>query len=233
MKSETAERLLKLVKRNYQEISVDFNATRKKEIWPEIREMTTDIKNDDKILDVGCGNGRLLETLKDKKLEYLGVDNSEELIKIARQNYPTFKFVVGDILDLRGIAGRFDYIFCLAVLSHLPGEELRLKALKEMKSKLKEGGRIIISVWNLWGPAKGRKDYRPLIFKNWFLKIIRQNDLDTGDLIFPWKNSRGEEISRRYYHAFRKRELKDLVNSAGLNLKVLKKDLYNYWLILD
>jgi len=233
MKPETAERLLKLVKRNYQEIAADFNATRKKEIWPEIRGVAAEIKDGAKILDIGCGNGRLLEALKSKKIGYLGLDNSEELIKRARQNYPAYKFIVGDILNLPEISADFDYIFCLAVLQHLPGRNLRLQALKEMKSKLKDGGQIIISVWNLWNPAKGKRDYRKLLFKSWFLKIIGKSDLDIGDLIFPWKNSRGEAVSNRYYHAFRKKELKNLAMSAGLNLRELKKDSYNYWLILD
>jgi 2-polyprenyl-3-methyl-5-hydroxy-6-metoxy-1,4-benzoquinol methylase len=184
-------------------------------------------------LDVGCGSGHLLAALADKEVEYLGVDSSTELIKLARQNYPTKNFLVGDILKLEKIAGDFDYIFCLAVLPHLPGEKLRLQALRGMKDKLRVGGQIVISVWNLWRSAPGRPDYRPRLFKSWFLSSIGQNDLDFGDLIFPWKNSRGEAVSDRYYHAFRRRELKNLVAKAGLNLVELKIDPFNYWLILN
>jgi SAM-dependent methyltransferase len=233
MEEAVADKLRALVKRNYKVIAADFDATRKKEIWPEIRNWTEKIKTGDRILDAGCGNGRLLEALKDKNLDYLGIDGSEELIERARLNYPKNRFLVGDLLDLKKIADtNFDYIFCLAVLQHIPGEALRLKALEEMKNKLRTGGKIIISVWNLWNVGGKGKKYRKQLFKNWFLKICGRNQLDSGDLIFPWKNSRGEAVSERYYHAFTGRELKRLAMKAGLIVSCLEKDRFNYWLIL-
>jgi 2-polyprenyl-3-methyl-5-hydroxy-6-metoxy-1,4-benzoquinol methylase len=237
MKKDTAENLLALVKNNYRQIATDFDVTRQKEIWPEVRNLAMAIKDGDKILDVGCGNGRLLETITDRKIEYLGIDNSEELIQLAKQHYSKNKFLVADILNLQNISdipsGVFNYIFCLAVLQHIPSKELRIKALREMKDKLAVNGEIIISVWNLWSPAWKQKKYRQLVFKNWFLKIIGKNDFDFGDLIFPWKNSRGEVISERYYHAFKGNELRKLTRRAGLKVRNITKDRYNYWLILS
>ncbi|MFA6995543.1 MAG: class I SAM-dependent methyltransferase [Patescibacteria group bacterium] len=234
MKNEVAENLLNLVKRNYKEIAAEFDATRKKEIWPEIKNLVADIRDGDKILDVGCGNGRLLETLKDKNISYLGVDNSEELIKIARQNYPDYKFLVGDILSLQTITkDSFDYIFCVAVLPHIPSKKLQIQALEELRGRLNLGGVIILSVWNLWNRAVGKEKYRRLIFKNGLLKLSGRNKLDLGDLVFPWKNAAGVAVSDRYYHAFTKLELKDLAKKTGLSVKKIKKDKFNYWLILQ
>ena len=233
MDKATAANLLKIVHDNYNEIAADFNATRKKEIWPEIIKLTEKIKDNDRILDLGCGNGRLIEALKDTKIEYLGIDNSEELIKLARVNYPTSKFIMADILDLEKIeeikTAKFDYIFCLATLQHLPSPELRVKVLREMKLLLSDKGRIIISNWNMWTKQK----YRRLIFKTFFNKLRGKNKLEFGDILFPWKNSRGEIISQRYYHAFLKRELFNLARKAGCDILSLYKDQYNYWLILE
>jgi ubiquinone/menaquinone biosynthesis C-methylase UbiE len=233
MKQETVTSLLALVKQNYNEIAADFDATRKKEIWPKVLDFAADIKDGDKILDVGCGNGRLLEALKGKEVEYLGIDNSTELIKIARRNYPGEKFVEGDLLDLQAITdNNFDYIFCLAVLPHIPSQKLRIKALEELRGKLGPQGRIILSVWNLWSRAAGKDKLRRLILKNGLLKISGRTKLDLGDLVFPWKNSRGEAVSNRYYHVFTKLELRDLAHKTGLRFKSLKKDKFNYWLVL-
>lgn len=229
MKKKIVEQLLLVVKRNYEAIAVDFDLTRKKEVWPKMRELAEVVNNNDKVLDVGCGNGRLLEVFVNKKIKYLGIDNSETLIKIAKGNYSNNEFQVGNILSLdQGPENNFDYVFCLAVLQHIPSRELRLQALRQMKSKLAPGGTLIISVWNLWK----NKKYRPLIFKNYWLKIIGRNKLGFNDLLFPWVNNRGEKGSERYYHAFTKKELKKLARLAGLKLQKLEGDQYNYWYIL-
>ncbi|MFA5131602.1 MAG: class I SAM-dependent methyltransferase [Patescibacteria group bacterium] len=230
MEEKKAQELLALVKRNYAEIAASFDATRKKEIWPEIRTIAADVPNGARVLDLGCGNGRLLEVFKNKNVKYLGIDNSEALIKHAQTNYPENKFIVADLLSLdRATPEKFNYIFCLAVLQHIPSPELRLAALKQMKQKLEAGGRIIISVWNLWQSPK----HRHLLLRNYWLKIFKRNDLGWNDLLFPWKNSRGEEVSERYYHAFTKKELKKLARLAGLRSLRLNRDKHNFWVILE
>lgn len=232
MKEEKAQELLELVKNNYQDIAADFDATRKKEIWPEIRIFADKVKVGDSVLDLGCGNGRLLEALKGKEIEYIGVDNSFGLIKLAQANYPAERFVVGDALALDNIdslAGRkYNFIFCLAVLQHIPSEELKVKALRLMADKLTDEGEIIISNWNLWE----HKKYKGILIRRWFLGLFNHGGLAFNDLIFPWNDSRGEQKSRRYYHAFTVKELKRLALSAGLKISVLKKDKYNFWMVL-
>jgi len=244
MDKQTQKYLLELVKRNYEEIAVDFNTTRKKFLWPELIKLAEMIKDGDKILDIGCGNGRLIEAFKDKKINYLGVDNSEKLIEAAEINYKlpinNYEFKVVDILELDKLSeNNFDYIFCIAVFHHLPGDDLRIKALEQMKNKLKPGGKIIITAWNFWSKEK----FRRLILKYGLLKIIGKNKFDFGDIIFNWGNNKpphllnkcegkGEKVSQRYYHAFTKKELKKIVFRSGLKIEKLYKDKHNYYLIL-
>jgi len=230
MNIKESQELLQIVKRNYQEIAASFDATRKKEVWPEIRNLAADTKDGYRILDVGCGNGRLLEALKEKNIYYLGVDSSAELIKLAKQNYEGRQFLVEDILNLNNISEtNFDRVYCLAVLQHIPSRELRLQALQQMSAKLNESGLLIISVWNLWQSSK----HRPLLLKNFWLKILGKYKLDYNDLLFPWRDSSGKELSERYYHAFTKKELKKLARLAGLRIMRLDRDAYNFWLILE
>jgi len=228
MRPEITQELLALVKRGYNDIAADFDMTRKKAIWPEIKKLAAEVQDGEAVLDAGCGNGRLLEVLP-ARVEYLGVDNSEELIKLARRNYPNHKFVVADILNLDSVPKQsFDQVFCLAVLQHIPSRELRVAALQQLADKLKPSGRLVISVWNLWQSPK----HRLLLLKNYWSKILGQGKLDYGDLLFPWKNSGGQEVGERYYHAFTKQELRQITRLAGLKIENFNRDKYNYWLIL-
>ena len=225
MDRKTQNELLEIVRRNYSQIADDFSETRRKYLWPEIVRQAAAVKDGDRVLDVGCGNGRLLEALRDKNVDYLGVDASKELLEIAGKHYTGHKFAAGDILRLGEIPDvGFDYVFCLAVLHHLPGSDLRVAALKQLKNKIKPDGKIILTVWNLWS----RKKYRRLIWKFTLLKILKKNKMDFGDIVFDWKN---EADKTRYYHAFRLGELRRIIKRAGLKIEKLYKDEYNYYAV--
>lgn len=229
MKQDTKNRLLKIVHNNYREIAAQFDVTRKKYIWPELERVLSDLHDGDSILDVGCGNGRLIENLKNKSVTYLGVDNSEELIKLAGINYPDKNFKVLDILKLETLNQKFDLVISVAVLHHLPSRDLRLQALEQFKAVVKPKGKIIFSVWRLWD----NKKYQKYLFKNIWQKLTLRSDLEFGDLLFPWKNNKGEAVSERYYHAFTKSGLKKLLRLAGFKNFKLYSDKHNYWIVID
>ena len=229
MKEATKGKLLKIVHDNYREIAAQFDVTRKKYIWPELEKVLSDLRDGDSILDVGCGNGRLIENLKNKSVTYLGVDNSEELIKLASINYPDKNFKVLDILKLETLNQKFDLVISVAVLHHLPSKDLRLQSLEQLKLVCAPQGRIIFSVWRLWD----NKKYQKYLFKNIWQKITFRSDLDFGDLLFPWKNNKGEAVSERYYHAFTKSGLKKLLRLAGFKNFKLYSDKHNYWVVID
>jgi 2-polyprenyl-3-methyl-5-hydroxy-6-metoxy-1,4-benzoquinol methylase len=226
MNNLSSQNLLEIVRNNYEEIASDFNETRKKALWPELFNLTKDVKDGVKILDAGCGNGRLLEALAGKKINYFGVDNSRGLIALAQKNYPQSNFQVLDILNLNELKeNNFDYIFSIAVIHHLPGSELQIKALKLMAEKLKSDGQLILSVQNFWH----KKKYLKLILQFSILKLFGFNRVGWGDLVFPgFKNE-----SLRYYHVFMKCGLKKICRQAGFKIKKIYSDKFNYYLILE
>ena len=135
-----------------------------------------------------------------------------------------------DILQLNQLPQiNFDHVFCIALLHHLPGDRLRIQALRQLKNKAKPGGRIIITVWNLWTQNK----YKKLIVKFWLLKLLKKKQMDFGDILFAWQDPKIKTYTQRYYHAFNKKQLTRLATTAGLNIKTIHKDQYNYYLIAE
>lgn len=226
--------------------------------------------------------------------KYLGFDNSQELIKIAKLKYGNDYFFIADILSItqnlnvkcpacnclstKRLAGRqnhnlnlkanisnsclltpdFDVIYCLAVLHHIPSHELRLQALKNLKSLLKPNSLLILSVWNLW-----QKKYLKYIIKEWLLKLIGKSGLDWGNCYIPYQAQKSkiknqnqslelktdtdchskfprhaEFISasspfsiKRYLHAFTLNELINLVNQTGFQILEKRKTKGNLLII--
>lgn len=237
MNRQTQKDLQNIVKKNYEEVAEHYSETRKKVLWPELLAMANEVPAGARVLDVGCGSGKLLQGFSDKNIEYLGVDPSRKLLDLARQEWgenEKRKFVSGDILNLGKINEyEFDYVFCIAVLQHIPGEKLRVQALRQLRNKIKNDGRIVLSNWNMWSEAFIKKGFRRLIFKFLLLKLIGKNRMDFGDILFDWKNPQGDRVSKRYYHAFRLNELKRLAKKAGLKVEKTVKDSHNYYLILS
>jgi ubiquinone/menaquinone biosynthesis C-methylase UbiE len=211
MKKEYAEQLLKKTKEDYNQIAEEFSITRK-EIWDEIDFLFDDyVIPGDKILDLGCGNGRFFELLKDKDVNYIGVDFSEKLIEIAKKKYPKVKFQVADALNLPFPNNYFDIIYSIAVLHHIPSREFRQQFLKEARRILKPNGLLILTVWKL----KSKKNWS-LFLKYTTLKLIGK--LERRDAFQSW----GKKMER-YLHLFSMEELSELANEA--KFKIIKKGI--------
>ena len=76
------------------------------------------------VLDVGCGNGVMFEMIREKglDLDYLGVDVTEKLLKVARELFPAEarRFRHMSLYDLKKFPRKFDAVVCRHVLEHLP-----------------------------------------------------------------------------------------------------------------
>lgn len=204
MRKTQANKLLSKVKKDYNKISEDFSNTRG-HAWYEFDIYKEMLNEGDRVLDLGCGNGRLFGHLQDEDIKYVGVDVSEGLLKHAKKNYRKANFKVGSFNKIPYKRPYFDKIFCVASFHHIPSEEYRMQALKEIKRVLKKDGTVAISVWNLW-----QKKYRKYVFES----LFRLNKYDFGDTFIPWSKTG----VKRYYHAFTVFEMRGLLRDAGFYL---------------
>ncbi|HDJ89675.1 MAG TPA: class I SAM-dependent methyltransferase, partial [Thermoprotei archaeon] len=135
------------------------------------------------------------------------------------KKYLKRKDIKKSFLDLVNADGRilpfrnniFNGIICIAVLHNIPGKRDRRRFLRECKRVLLKGKHIILTVWTL---------FQPKILLKIFLHKLQYNG-EFGDVYIPWKR-RGKKIYR-FYHLYRKKELKKDLESAGFTIHLLKK----------
>ncbi|MCK9439671.1 MAG: class I SAM-dependent methyltransferase [Patescibacteria group bacterium] len=228
MNKKAEKYLLNLVNSNYEDIAESFNETRKKPMKPMVLEIveSLNIKTEDKVLDLGCGNGRFLDVLGNDK-NYLGVDNSKNLIKFAREKYGD-KFQVLDVLKLDSLVeNNFNFVFSWAVFHHIPGNNLRLDFLNQVYDKMKDNSTLVISVWKL----RQKKNFFCLALKSFLNNFLYFRFLDWGDLVFNWGKKKNG-IRPRYYHAFFKKEFKNIFKKSKFKIENFLEDEFNYYIIL-
>ena len=95
-----------------------------------------------KVLDIGCGAGQITDYLTQRGIGTIGIDFSEELLKIAKQNFPNSKLILADICDYEQ-KEQVDGIITKDVLFHLSDENL-LHVLQKFRRMLKPNGNLCI-----------------------------------------------------------------------------------------
>ncbi|MGD8454810.1 MAG: class I SAM-dependent methyltransferase [Anaerolineales bacterium] len=235
MQPEIVHQLLALNHQFYQTFAQDFSDTRQR-IQPGVESILEMIQPSAKLLDLGCGNGALAGRLYQNGHTgaYVGVDSSKDLVEIAqKRNLPNAQFMWGDITtpdlgsDLPGTP--FDFVFCFAVLHHIPGVELRIQLLEKVHALLAPKGRFILSNWQFLESPRLRARIQP-----WTTIDLSDTDVDAGDYLMDWWRG-GKGL--RYVHHFSGSELQSLAVKTGFRVCGLftsdgeegKLGLYQIW----
>lgn len=77
-------------------------------------ESTQPDKINSVILDIGCGTGCLVEQLQNQGYERVfGIDKSKDMVKVAREKYPSAKTKLGDVMNpMEFEYGTFSHLLC-------------------------------------------------------------------------------------------------------------------------
>lgn len=227
MNSKTQKELQSIVEASYELTGEHFNGTRSKMAAADFLWAVGKINKEDVVLDLGCGNGRLLDYTLLTPDRYLGIDNSKNLLQVAKSRYPEYVFLKKDLNNLKDIPSlKFSIIFCSAVIIHIPGRRNRIKLLADWGQLAQPEAKLIISAWKMKG-----KNYKRLKIKSFFLNLFRGKPLTWRDLVFPWLDQDGKEACSRYYHYFSKIGLKRELKAAGWIVEDVLDDKYNFWFI--
>lgn len=105
-----------------------------------------DIEAPKRIIDIGCGPGNSSDVLAKQfgNAYILGVDNSENMIKKAKKDYPDLEFKICDAgKDLPSFENDFDIVFSNACIQWIPNHK---RLISDMMGLLKKGGELAVQI---------------------------------------------------------------------------------------
>jgi SAM-dependent methyltransferase len=166
-----------------------------------------------RLIDLGCGTGRLLVPFAQRSWFALGVDLSAEMLAVARDKARlagvTVELLQANLTELDALAdGSFDLAACLfSTLGMVIGADMRERVVRHAFRLLRPGGRFVLHVhnrwFNAWEPA-GRR---------WLLgELFRRHG--RGDRHMPPHQG----IAGLVLHLFTRREAVGLLSRAGFHI---------------
>jgi SAM-dependent methyltransferase len=167
-----------------------------------------EIKDGDRIIDLGCGMGFYLLALgKLRQLLRVGFDNDLHRLFQAQVENPDARIVNGILEKLPFSNESFDKVILSEVLEHVPDDTY---ALKQVHRILKPGGILSLSVPHsnypfLWDPISHVRG------------ILGLNPLRTGPLVGIWTNH------ERLYDP---KALSSVLEAAGFVVEVLEESTH-------
>lgn len=104
----------------------------------------------ERVLEIGCGIGRMTVPLARRFREVVGLDVSEEMVRRAREVLtaePNARIELGNGIDLAGLDdASFDFVFSYLVLQHVTDPGIVRGYLREIARVLKPGGAFHLQV---------------------------------------------------------------------------------------
>ncbi|WP_239075573.1 class I SAM-dependent methyltransferase [Planosporangium flavigriseum] len=101
-----------------------------------------------RVLDAGCGAGRVGSLLASAGHDVVGVDLDPVLVAAARQDHVGPRWLVGDLAELdlpaQGITEGFDVVVCAGNVLTFVAPSTRREVLRRMCAHLREGGRVVV-----------------------------------------------------------------------------------------
>lgn len=101
-----------------------------------------------RILDAGCGTGRVSLALAEAGFAVTGLDASAEMVEVARERAPQLEFIVGDLRDWTA-PEPFDGVLCRGVLNDLVEDGDRQAAMDGLARALRPGGLLVLGMREL------------------------------------------------------------------------------------
>ena len=240
----TVQNLNQLNTEFYTVVGESFSATRG-DYWQGWDELLPFLSEPPqlKLVDFGCGNGRFLQFVSEniqKPVEYLGIDSSDVLLKLAEQSTGQLKndlavsFITGDLVKALSegtltLPRDTAAVTLFGVLHHIPSFKLRKRLFELLAAQLAAGSLLILSSWQFAAHERFQKKFLPVPAE------IDHTQLEEDDYFLGWQD---HPSVVRYCHYCSPAELQKLINPNDWHVRAqfsadgTTRDL-NIYLVLE
>ncbi len=154
-----------------------------RDLGGEVRFVDAMAQRGSRILDAGCGPGRVGGRLAALGHTVVGVDLDPILIEAAITKYPESTWVVGDLSDVdligQPVGGRFDVVVSAGNVMRFLAPSTRVAVLANLGSSLAEEGRLVVG----FGSGGGEYDNEDFFDDVTAAGLIVELTLSTWDLL--------------------------------------------------
>lgn len=170
-----------------------------------------------RLIDLGCGAGRLAIALAQQGFQVLAVDLSAPMLDVVGEKAGAAGVHVdrlqANLVELDCLAdATFDYAACLfSTLGMIAGADARRRFLAHVRRLVRPGGVFVVHVHNrsfLWLTRAGRR----LLRRNWRQSLLGRES--RGDFIMPPHQGVGSLLM----HLFTRGEIARLLREAGFDV---------------
>lgn len=190
-----------------------------------------------KTVDLGCGTGEHVNELSKLGYDVIGLDISQQMLRIARKRFPKCRFILDDIPNL-AVTGGFDAMYSLfGTMDYLLEDLMFRRALKGIYSRLRIKGKIIFDLWNS-EPLRKIKS-KPLsnvsstiyngkvLHRNRGFKLVESGSRTIVKVDYFYQIDDKEIDDCHYMRAFSLAEIEGLLKGAGFLIKGVFKNFKN------
>jgi SAM-dependent methyltransferase len=136
--------------------SIIFNWIITRNGWSDAAGLAAFLKNKKRVLDAGCGNGRVTAILRKYSepahCQIIGIDLVAATVAAKNLiDQPNMEFKTKDLLDDLSDLGKFDFIYCQEVLHHTNDPK---KAFQNLCAILEPNGEIAVYLYRQKAPAR-------------------------------------------------------------------------------
>jgi ubiquinone/menaquinone biosynthesis C-methylase UbiE len=135
-----------LVEKGYDKIARDYYTHRDlNKFNSELDKFITLLPKNAHVLDVGCGAGiPTAKYLVQRSLNVTGIDISDVMLNMAKENVPSGNFIKMDMNELKFNENTFDGIISVYALFHVPKKN-HSSIFKQFYKILKPGGILLLN----------------------------------------------------------------------------------------
>lgn len=185
----------KIVKKGYDKIAIRYMQVRYQYInYRYLEKLNSLLKPGSLILDLGCGSGKPIDRFFiNRGHKVIGIDISEEQIKLAKRNVPQAEYMVKDISKLQKEEYQADAIVSFYTIVHIP-RETHQELFEKINSFLPIGGLALVTMgsseWEgiedfygvkMYFSHYGTEKNREIIEKSGFEIILEEIDTSLGE----------------------------------------------------